>query len=272
MICMKKREKKVFSKKLSRAGNFCCERKQNQAQWKKASAHGQVKQDCFTLIELLVVIAVIAILAGMLLPALKQARETARKVSCTNKMKMLATYTHLYTNDFSDFIPYVIANSESKNWATYNKTDNLISGIPYMIGYGWNYQPSFDYFRTNKSIYMCPSQTYNAMDTDVPGGIEDYFGRLCYGWNRYYNSGYNKKHIRITEIKKTSQIFYLIETRKRETSREHYVWEAIENARPYSYIYGQRHNGMGNLAFWDGHVSSWKGTDPKKNKYALWKD
>lgn len=47
------------------------------------------KKVCFTMIELLIVIAMIAILAGMLLPALNQAREKARKISCLNARKQL---------------------------------------------------------------------------------------------------------------------------------------------------------------------------------------
>ena len=225
----------------------------------------------FTLIELLVVIAIIAILAGMLLPTLNQARETARKIACTNQLKTLSNYTQMYCVDFQDFIPRVVGNTESYNWATYDVTNNKISGIPYMLGYGWQSYPA-GHVKSRSSLYRCPAQQYAGHGSNVPHWKEDYFGRLCYGWNREYNSGYQGKYFRITDIKKTSRIFYLIETRFLDTGKDHNPWEAIENARAWSYIYGQRHNRMGNLAFFDGHVSSWKGTDPAKSKAALWKD
>ena len=61
----------------------------------------------FTLIELLIVVAIIAILAGMLLPALRAAMEKGRKASCTGNMKQVTLGGLLYANDHNDFLSRV---------------------------------------------------------------------------------------------------------------------------------------------------------------------
>ena len=64
----------------------------------------KMKEKTFTLIELLIVIAIIAILAGMLLPALGQGKQSANRIACTGKTRTLGQWAQFYSNDNDDWL------------------------------------------------------------------------------------------------------------------------------------------------------------------------
>ena len=59
----------------------------------------------FTLIELLIVVAIIAILAGMLLPALNKAKQKALEIACKNSLKQFSYAYHLYLDNSKEWLP-----------------------------------------------------------------------------------------------------------------------------------------------------------------------
>lgn len=74
----------------------------------------------FTLLELLIVVAIIAILASLILPALRSALDKARAISCTSNQKQLGTATFLYVDDNKGYMPShnLAYSTYTPDWAT----------------------------------------------------------------------------------------------------------------------------------------------------------
>lgn len=82
----------------------------------KCAAFPSCNRAGFTLIELLVVVAIIAILAGMLMPALSSARARAVSISCASRLKQIGTADSFYQNDYGYFCPMTDKMSATVNW------------------------------------------------------------------------------------------------------------------------------------------------------------
>jgi prepilin-type N-terminal cleavage/methylation domain-containing protein len=121
----------------------------------------------FTLIELLVVIAIIAVLIGLLLPAVQKTRETASRLRCRNHLKQLALAVHTYHesrgffptggNDWSDYPPTLTGGVPADPPA--QKTGWAFQILPYLEQE--NVYRLTDYARQRASVvavYACPSR------------------------------------------------------------------------------------------------------------------
>ena len=134
----------------------------------------QSNQKAFTLVELLVVIAIIAVLIGLLLPAVQSAREASRRSDCTNKMKQLGLAAHGHI-DARQIFPPATHNVNIRNAINGNGIWNRLSFVVAVLAF----MEQGDLYDAVISYSTNGQQPWSTAANSVTGAPSPYVTRLA---------------------------------------------------------------------------------------------
>ncbi len=189
----------------------------------------------FTLIELLVVIAIIGILAGLLLPALARARESARSIQCLSQARQLGIGVRLYTEDNQDEFPRSQHSAFTHGQMTWGRA------LAPLLG-----SDTIRWTNLLRRVYHCPS------DLRTNG--------WSYGLNVYFELGpdddYEGKPQTWRRTDSVSHPSATVTFAENASAADHIMpnfWTAAQDAVD---VASRRHGRRSNYTFVDGHAEA----------------
>ena len=237
-----------------------------------ATVFGQGKSG-FTLIELLVVIAIIGVLVGLLLPAVQQAREAARRINCSSNVRQLGVAMHSYMSANKKF-PCQRVDDDTRyeasvagSWTPGGKALFWFGEVDYTTDSNGTLDvtagPLQPYFESNASVLQCPNFSEPMLEEVKFGDrIATAFGyntQLGPGSGGYYDpSPYQDKAYRIRDVPESSRTVAFAETAMIYFGAPYGLREQLGGfSKPSTadpVVHFRHGGGFANAVFVDGHV------------------
>lgn len=198
------------------------------------------------MIELLVVIAIIAILASMLLPALNNARKTAKSTSCINNLKQIGLSSAQYATDYNGYAPLVQPGGWDGNANWRNCWITVLH--PYINGSIWDGGGT----KTSKTIF-CPLGSNEILVNGKKKSNYMYNARIGYMTN-YASGSTNYAPRKYGKCKKPSTVGVVVDGKCASRSRLDFDVETRNSVLGYM---DDRHGqGKVNCLFAEGHAKT----------------
>ena len=207
-------------------------------------------REAFALIELLVVISIIAVLCGMLFPALSQVKSSAQSISCMSNMRQWGMAISAYSADWDGAICYVWDPVTNMSW---NYKESPV--VQCLL----DEKPEWIRWQSGRSVNGCQAK-HTGTFLFLPLGLQYYYKYYSYGLNQCYAQPPTRLHgvsksatkILIAELYHLSEVVpagYAKVAFSDSTSAD------ITVGSPYGLVLGFPHSGKTNLLYFDLHVA-----------------
>jgi prepilin-type processing-associated H-X9-DG protein len=223
----------------------------------------------FTLVELLVVMACLAILAGLLLPALARAKGRAQSLACLGNVSQLSLAWLMYANDSRDRLPYNLGGDRNlrlpaplldRNWVNNIMTWDLDPGNTNLAFVGKS--PLGAYLSGTAAIFRCPADRVLSVEqrqAGWTGRVRSYSMNAMVGdagpnvqkGGNIFNPGY-RQFLALSDFPRASDTFVFIDEHP-DSVADGYFLNRGEEER-WIHLPASTHNRSAALTYADGHA------------------